>query len=483
MQEKYIELRKKIEAWIEAHREEFVTELQGLARIPSVSRQDLAEENAPFGPDCRKVLDYALERGRFYNFDAEDLGNGCAGAITWGDKDNAIGIVAHLDVVPVGDGWAYPVFGATYLPEHDCLIGRGVSDNKSAAVMGLFAMRMLREFGYPLKHGVKLFLGMSEETGMQDMQMLLDKGYKFPKLSLVPDAAFPVNFGQKGSVDGEIVADCQGNLIAFDSGSVRNVVPDYAECVVTLDESAVLAALEKVPEEDKCMLTVKAVENGTHISASGTSGHAARPAASDSAIKRLTRALTLSDMLEGSCKNAIAQLADLTQDAFGQSEGVAYADEISGELTLVYGVAHLKDGKLTVSVDSRCSITIDQAKLESDLRADWQKRGYEVENFEMTRPFYIPKDDSRVQALQEIYKDITGREDEPYTMGGGTYSRVVPDAISFGPGIPGTVRDLSFLPAGHGGAHGRDEVIFMESIHTCMMIYALALCALDELID
>ena len=482
MQEKYIALKQQIEKWIKEHQNEFVTELQGLSRIPSVSRQDLAEENAPFGPDCRKVLDYALERGQHYGFATEDL-DGCAGTIAWGDAENAIGIIAHLDVVPVGEGWVYPTFGATYLPEKDCLIGRGVSDNKSAAVMGMFAMRMLREFNWPMKHGIKLFCGMSEETGMQDMQMLLDKGYKFPKLSLVPDAAFPVNYGQKGSIDAEIIAECEGNLVKFDSGSVRNVVPDLAECAVAMDEKAVKEALAKLPEEDTCMLTVNACEEGTYIAARGTSGHAARPDASDSAIKRLSRALTLADILEGSCKNAIAQLADLTADGFGRSEGVEYADEISGPLTLVYGVAHLKDGKLTVSVDSRCSITIDQQKLEQDLKDNWAKRGYQHENFEMTRPFYIPKDDSRVQALQEIYKDITGREDEPYTMGGGTYSRVVPNAISFGSGIPGTVRDLSFLPEGHGGAHGKDEVIFMESVHTCCMIYTLALAALDEIAE
>ena len=52
-----------------------------------------------------------------------------------------------------------------------------------------------------------------------------------------------------------------------------------------------------------------------------------------------------------------------------------------------------------------------------------------------------------------------------------------------GPGIPGTVRDLSFLPEGHGGAHGKDEVIFMESVHTCCMIYTLALAALDEIAE
>lgn len=482
MQEKYIALQQKIRQWIEAHKEEFITEIQGFARIPSVSRADLAAPGAPFGPDCRKVLDYALERGKHYDFDVQDL-DGCAAAITLGDGDNALGVVAHLDVVPVGDGWVYPTYGATYLPEHDMLVGRGVSDNKSAAVVGLFAMRMLREFGWPLKHGLRLLCGMSEETGMQDMQKLLDAGFDFPKLSLVPDAAFPVNFAQKGSLDGEISAECTGNLVSFDAGSVRNVIPDLAECVVAADVERVQAAMDKLDDADKNMLTITAVAGGTRIAASGRAGHAAMPARADNAIARLTRALTLSGILQGSCACAICELAALTADGYGQSEGVAYSDEVSGDLTLVYGVAHLKDGVLTASVDSRYSITCDGEELIEKLRANWAERGYQAVRMEMSKPFYIPKEDARVQALQAIYADITGREDAPYTMGGGTYSRVVPNAITFGPGIPGTQRDLSFLPEGHGGAHGRDEVVAMDSVHTCCMIYTLALAALDEIVE
>ena len=217
------ELLAKAEKWIAAHREEFIAELQGIARIPSVSRADLAQPGAPFGPDCRKVLDYALERGRYYGFDTADH-DGYAGSITWGDYDHSIGVIAHLDVVPVGDGWVYPTFGATYLPEHDVLIGRGVDDNKSAFVGGLFAMRMLREFGVPMCHGVRLICGTSEETGMQDMAALRQMGHRFPETSLVPDAGFPVNYAQKGMIDGAITIPCQGHLLRLDAGSVRNVI-------------------------------------------------------------------------------------------------------------------------------------------------------------------------------------------------------------------------------------------------------------------
>ena len=477
------ELLAKAEKWIAAHREEYITELQSIARIPSVSRADLAQPGAPFGPDCRKVLDHALERGRFYGFDTADH-DGYAGSITWGDYDHSIGVIAHLDVVPVGDGWVYPTFGATYLPEHDVLIGRGVDDNKSAFVAGLFAMRMLREFGVPMRHGVRLICGTSEETGMQDMQALRRMGHRFPDTSLVPDAGFPVNYAQKGMVDGAIVTPCEGNLLQLDAGSVRNVIPDEAVCVVAADVEAARAALTHADESDAALTEISAVDGGTRIVAKGKSGHAAFPAGGDNAIGRLARVLTASGLLEGSCREAIAALAELTSDANGVSEGVAYSDEPSGELTLVYGVAHLKDGMLTVSVDSRYPVTMDGAKLESDLRAAWAARHFTVKEFDLSEPFYIPVDDPRVTALMALYKDVTGRDDPPYAMGGGTYSRAVPGAISFGPGMPGTKRDYSaFLPEGHGGAHGRDEVLPLEKLLTVSKIYVAALAELDEVVE
>ena len=98
--------------------------------------------------------------------------DGYAGSVTLGDAENSIGIIAHLDVVPEGGNWIYPPYDAVYLPENDALIGRGVDDNKGPAVAGLFAMRMLREFGHPLRHGIKLICGLSEETGMKFLFIL-----------------------------------------------------------------------------------------------------------------------------------------------------------------------------------------------------------------------------------------------------------------------------------------------------------------------
>lgn len=484
MQEKYMELLRRADQWIDAHKNEYIQEIQKLSRIPSVSRADLAQPDAPFGPDCRKMLDYALEWGHQWGFETENLHN-CACSMTMGDGSNAIGVIAHMDVVPVGDGWVYPPFGATYLPEHDVLIGRGVDDNKGAMVAALFAMRMLRDFDWPLKHGLKLIGGLSEETGMQDMHKLTELDYHFPQLSLVPDAGFPVNYAQKGSVDADIAIPCEGNLLTFDAGVARNVIPDYAECTIAVDPEIVRNALTGLDPSDVSKLTVEACEGGTRITASGKSGHAAFPQGSDNAIARLCRALTQTHLLEGTCCNAITQLADLTADNFGQSEGVAYEDEPSGMLTLVYGVAHLKDGILEVRPDCRYPISMDGDHLTTALRADWSQRGFIIRKLDHARPFYMPKDDPRIDVLMDVYRSATGRmDDQPYAMGGGTYSRAVPNAISFGPGMPGMSSDWSaFLPEGHGGAHGRDETIAMEKVYNCSRIYVAALAALDDLLD
>ena len=60
----------------------------------------------------------------------------------------------------------------------------------------------------------------------------------------------------------------------------------------------------------------------------------------------------------------------------------------------------------------------------------------------------------------------------------------VPGAISFGPGMPGTRHDYSaFLPEGHGGAHGRDEVLPVDKMLTLSRIYVAALAELDGVIE
>lgn len=481
MNERYLNLLKKTENWIEAHKAEFVSELQAFTRIPSVSRSDLAEKDAPFGQDCRRVLDYALQRGRDYGFETIDH-DGYAGSVCYGDPDNAIGLFTHLDVVPAGEDWLYPPFAAVYLPEHDAVIGRGADDNKCVAVACFFVMRMLKEFGWKLRHGIRLYCGTSEETGMQDMIALLDKGHRFPKLSLVPDSGFPVNIGQKGSVSGDLSIPCAGNLLAFRAGTARNKIPDTAEALLS-DPYDTVADAWKHTAVAADAIKIEAAAEGTRITAYGRSAHAASPESGLNPIHLLTGALCDADLLRGDCKDAIHTLCKLTQDHTGTTEGIAYRDAMSGALTNVYAVAELKDGILHIRSDCRTPITCHVEDVVAHLTQVWTQEGFKIDKIAYSKPYYIPQDNPYVVALQNLFHEITGREDPPFVMGGGNYARVIPNAISFGPGMPTKKNIRDFLPAGRGGCHGKDEAVVMEKVHNCAKIYVMAVAMLDEMLD
>jgi succinyl-diaminopimelate desuccinylase len=46
---------------------------------------------------------------------------------------------------------------------------------------------------------------------------------------------------------------------------------------------------------------------------------------------------------------------------------------------------------------------------------------------------------------REVYKEVTGHDEEPIAIGGGTYARAVPNAVAFGALLPGNV-ELAHQP-------------------------------------
>ena len=470
----------KAQEWIAAHKEEIITELQGFARIRSVSRADLAEPNAPFGPECRTMLDYALKRTEELGFTPVDH-KGYCGEAQMGDENNAIGIIAHLDVVPEGDKWVYPPYGATRV-EDDFLVGRGVGDNKGPAVMALYIMKMFKEMNYPLQHGVRLIFGCSEETGMEDMDYF-SANCVMPKLTLVPDAAYPVNYAQKGSLSGCVSIPMGDDIVKFWGGEADNMVPPHCRAILKQDVEAVEAAFAAIGASDEDFI-ITAVDEGTQIQAVGKASHAASPENGRSAIYMLAGALKQSGLVFGDSLKAMISIEEMCSDYYGGKAGIAMEDEVTGKTTMVMGVAGTTaDRRIFLHIDCRLSIATDQPKCIADYTAYSNSLGFTVDEISTTKPFYMPKDDPRVVALMSLYAEITGdTESQAYTMGGGTYSRCLENAITFGPGLPRAEKKRpQSIPEDHGGAHAPDEFTYIPNLLESMAIYATAIAELDRL--
>ena len=94
----------KLNAIIESMHDEMIDTLQKWIRVPSVKGE--AAPGAPFGKEVRSMLDMALADCEQMGFKTQNFDGYIAHAdLGEGSDEDALAILAHLDVVGEGDGW------------------------------------------------------------------------------------------------------------------------------------------------------------------------------------------------------------------------------------------------------------------------------------------------------------------------------------------------------------------------------------------
>lgn len=100
---------------ISSLKDAMIHDILEVVKVDSVERE--AKEGMPFGEGVAKALDTALTIAKRLGFTTHNL-DGYMGWAQYGEGDDYIGIIGHLDVVPVGDGWLQPPFSG-YVDEQD----------------------------------------------------------------------------------------------------------------------------------------------------------------------------------------------------------------------------------------------------------------------------------------------------------------------------------------------------------------------------
>jgi succinyl-diaminopimelate desuccinylase len=222
---------KELDTILEGLKGPMISTLQEWIRVPSLKAEP--EPGAPFGPVLRQMLDKAMADCRELGFAAETF-DGYIGHADMGEgeDEDALAILAHVDVVPVGFGWQKEPFGAQI--EDGKIFGRGSSDDKGPAVAALYAMAAVKQAGIPLKRKVRLILGCDEESGWEDIAYY-KKVATMPRMGFSPDAGYPVINIEKGLYGLELrAAPSEKGLrvLSFDVGERPNVVPGQATALV-----------------------------------------------------------------------------------------------------------------------------------------------------------------------------------------------------------------------------------------------------------
>ena len=468
-------LLNRIDEWIDSHKEEYLADLARLVAVPSAANLGVAPGEFPFGEGSAAVLKTAKEMAEGYGFEVENRDNFCLVAHV-GAGSEKVGILGHLDVVPCGDDWKYPPYALTRLPDGDTIVGRGVMDDKGPLWASVYAVRCLKELGVLPRRAIEIFMGGDEECGMEDVKHYKATSERLPVVTFTPDSEYPICHGEKGIMRFNFtIPNESSNVVSFVGGTVRNVVAGHAELVlsgVSFDEAAA-----KLAGRDRVSVALDG-EN-VKIIAEGASVHASTPENGVNAIGVAANAALEAGLAKGGAVAALGFIAKVLSDYNGAAIGVPLEDEPSGKLTHVGGVVRTGDGVLDLSIDIRYPVTCKGGDVLAAITAETAKYGVSVYNVTDSAPLYIPADSELVgmcmETVGELFPEKTWK---PYTMGGGTYARNMPNAYALGAEDPDFVSPFGLF---RGGIHQPDECAGIAQLVKTMKIYARLLLKLDEM--
>src|SRR5699024_4724518 len=145
----------------EKRKDAFLEDLFALLRIDSVRDDDQATEDAPVGPGPKEALEAFLQIGERDGFKTKNFSN-LAGHMEYGEGDEILGVLAHVDVVPTGTGWETDQFDPVI--KDGRIYARGSSDDKGPGMAVYYALKIIKDLGLPVNKKVRFILGTDEES-------------------------------------------------------------------------------------------------------------------------------------------------------------------------------------------------------------------------------------------------------------------------------------------------------------------------------
>jgi succinyl-diaminopimelate desuccinylase len=459
---------KNISAQIKNYQDEILEDVVRLVEIPSV-RED-AKPGMPFGEGPAKALDFCLSLAKSMGFAVKNVDH-YAGHIEYGEGEGLIGVLAHCDVVPAGEGWTKPPFSGTV--ENDRIYGRGAMDDKGPAIAAIYCLKALKDLGIVPKRRIRVIIGASEECGMEDLTYYFAHE-EMPDMAFSPDGRYPICNREKGIMQVRFshTHDARRPL-TFEAGLAPNVVPVSARArIQTIDSSALKKAAADFESDGQSYGLRFAFENnsdGLGIVCNGKAAHASTP---EEGVNAAAGLITLLAQVLGKDAGTLADFLNKTigLDYTGQAMGIACSDEPSGNLTLNLGVVQFTGEADSAIIDIRYPVTCNGNEIYQKIEKAAEIYGVTPALISDSAPLFVDENSELILKLKHAYTTATGKEAELFSMGGGTYARQLKNrGVAFGAEM-----DKNY------NIHSADEFIdindFMKHCEICLQaIYELCL--------
>ena len=428
------------------YKDELLADLNTLIGFESVANEKPEE--------CQNAINFMLKRANDFGLTGEQVTDESM-HIQLGSKGKLCGILSHLDVVPAGNNWSVLPYSLT--EKDGRLYGRGIADDKGAALVTLYCLRALKEDGIDGVNALRAIYGTSEECGMEDIDGYFEK-MPVPDLSFTPDSDYGICYAEKGIL--QIEVSTKGNLATvlsqLHSGKAINAVPDIAYALLdssNYDEQNLLELSKKTEGNFEFNSTI----DGLMVISRGKAAHACEPHkgfnAASALVELLAKAYTSTEI------GTICDFIDIAlgNETDGCSLGLKTHCSISGDLTVNLGYIHIEGNEARAAFDIRYPVSITGGSVYRQFRYAAKHNKLDVKVLNHEKPLYIENDSELVKLLSGAYKAVTGEDPELYTTGGGTYARKLGGkGLAFGPAFKDDEVNM----------HNADESIDKEKFFT-----------------
>ncbi|MGI4719652.1 MAG: M20/M25/M40 family metallo-hydrolase [Janthinobacterium lividum] len=252
-------VQQKLLDWIDAHFDEEVGFLQQVVRIPTDTPPG---NNAPHAEAVAGMLEvygwsaerHAVPAGEVRDYGMESITNLIVRR-PYGAGGPTLALNAHGDVVPPGEGWTRPPYGAEIVD--GALYGRAAAVSKSDFATYVFAVRALEALDVPLKGALELHFTYDEEFGG-----LLGPGWLLAQGLTRPDYVIAAGFSY------QIVTAhnaCLQLEITVHGKSGHGAMPETAVDALQAAARILNAIYDQLPELKKIRSQVPGIDSPTML--------------------------------------------------------------------------------------------------------------------------------------------------------------------------------------------------------------------------
>ena len=422
-------IKETIDAFIEAKKEEILSDISHLVGFHSINGQTM---------QTKACLQYFLKRAEDFGFRTMNTSNWDVGIVEMGEGDETLGILVHVDVVGIGDidKWTNDPFEC--VRRDGFLWGRGVQDDKGAAVMSLYALKAVKDLGLPMHRKVWLIVGTSEESVWTDIASF-KREFPQPNFGFSPDGQFPIYNIEKGYADLvlEFKQDGKRGLRHLQGGESPNTIPSKAE------------------------ITLK---DGQTIVVNGISSHSSLPEEGDNAIIKLCNELRKKGDIE---LDFVKFVAGFIQND-GRARNLQIDDEndsLDGEYigltTIAPTVIALQNDAVQLTLNIRQKFGTTREMILNAITAYADEFHYEFSVLDYLDPMRVSRRLPFLKVMGEVSEEY-GIDSSFRHARGTSYAKSMGNFVSWGP----------VLPEDPETAHMEDERISIKTVILASKLYA-----------